>query len=205
MALLHRATMAPTKLELLAAWLPGRSWYTGSGDITRVAAYRFDDPAGAVGIEMVLVGTEDGAIFQVPLTYREAPLPGAEPWLVGTSEHSVLGTRWVYDACGDSVFAPVLASAIAGGIQQAEEYLEVDGERQPIKASMAVTATGGVAPTVSRVESVQDGDPVRILTDAVELMVVRRIDPARPVAGATLTGTWDGQVSPVPLAYAASR
>jgi len=33
----------------------------------------------------------------VPLTYRGAPLDGAEDALVGTTEHGVLGRRWVYD------------------------------------------------------------------------------------------------------------
>ena len=38
-----------------------------------------------------------GGLF-VPLTYRGAPLAGGEADLVGTTEHSALGTRWVYDA-----------------------------------------------------------------------------------------------------------
>lgn len=51
MALLHRAELKPTKLELLAAWLPGRPWYQrrDAADLVRVAGYRFDDPAGAFG------------------------------------------------------------------------------------------------------------------------------------------------------------
>lgn len=54
----------------------------------------------------------------MPLTYRGAPLPGAEPWLVGTMEHSVLGRRWVYDGCGDPVHvAALVATILAGGIQ----------------------------------------------------------------------------------------
>lgn len=76
MALLHRANLHPTKLELLAAWLPGRSWFHGqdTADLVRVAGYRFDDPAGAVGIETMLVKAGDGPVHQVPLTYRGAPL-----------------------------------------------------------------------------------------------------------------------------------
>src|SRR5687767_1046232 len=114
MALLHRAEIRPTKLELLAAWLPGRSWYEGPapGDVTRVSAYRFDDPAGDVGIETLLVRAGDGLLLQVPLTYRGAPLDGHDRWLVGTMEHSVLGRCWVYDGCGDPVYAAVLAEII---------------------------------------------------------------------------------------------
>ncbi|NED57703.1 1,4-alpha-glucan branching protein, partial [Micromonospora aurantiaca] len=31
MAVIHKTTMTPGKLELLAAWLPDRPWYTGTG------------------------------------------------------------------------------------------------------------------------------------------------------------------------------
>jgi hypothetical protein len=43
-----------------------------------VSAYRFDDPAGEVGIETLLVRRGAGPVLQVPLTYRGAPLAGAE-------------------------------------------------------------------------------------------------------------------------------
>jgi hypothetical protein len=32
MALLHDATLVPSKIELLTAWLPGASWFTGRAD-----------------------------------------------------------------------------------------------------------------------------------------------------------------------------
>ncbi|MDQ1651477.1 MAG: hypothetical protein QOI35_677, partial [Cryptosporangiaceae bacterium] len=102
MAVLHRAELKPTKLELLAAWLPGRRWFDGpAAAIERVSSFRFDDPAGAVGIETILVRAGDRPVYQVPLTYRDAPLAGADRWLLGTTDHSVLGQRWVYDGCGD--------------------------------------------------------------------------------------------------------
>ncbi|MGH3742660.1 MAG: maltokinase N-terminal cap-like domain-containing protein, partial [Micromonosporaceae bacterium] len=67
MALLHRATLHPTKLELLAGWLPGRRWFRGeaASEVVRVASYRFDDPAGEVGIETMLVRAADGPVLQV--------------------------------------------------------------------------------------------------------------------------------------------
>ena len=40
----------------------------------------------------------------MPVTYRDAPLPGADAWLIGTMDHSVLGKRWVYDGVGDPVY-----------------------------------------------------------------------------------------------------
>lgn len=203
MALLHRATLRPTKLELLTGWLPGRGWYDGPAgvDVARVAGYRFDDPAGAVGIETLLVRAGDGPVHQVPLTYRDAPLDGGDDWLIGTTEHSVLGRRWVYDACGD----PVYAAAILAGTGQAQEYVEVDGGRELRPPTMVIDSSGADRadlPPMGARRRVVDADPALIVTDTVELTVVRRLDRAVPPAGAVLTGTWQGQPTPVPLAYA---
>ncbi|SCL49056.1 hypothetical protein GA0070606_1408 [Micromonospora citrea] len=210
MALLHKAELRPTKLELVAAWLPGRPWFRGTpgADVVRVAAYRFDDPAGEVGMETLLVRAGDGPIHQVPLTYRGAPLDGGDEWLVGTTEHSVLGRRWVYDACGDPVYAAALASAVLAGTAQAEEYIEIDGRMEHRPRSMTVTssgASGGEAPAVGAVRQVVPDDPTLVVTDTVDLVVVRRLDDGSHPEGATLTGTWDGQPTPLPLAYARPR
>src|SRR3954469_13492171 len=144
MALLHQAQISPTKLELLTAWLPARGWYRAAdgAQLERVAACRFDDPRGEVGIETMLVRAGDGPGLHVPLTYRGAPLEGAEEWLVGTCEHTVLGPRWVYDACGDPVYAAALASAIVAGTGQAEEFVQIDGVPQRREPSMTVTGSG---------------------------------------------------------------
>ncbi|MEV0155153.1 hypothetical protein AB0H57_15610 [Micromonospora sp. NPDC050686] len=208
MALLHRAELRPTKLELLTTWLPGRPWFQGEAGagVERVAAYRFDDPAGEVGIETLLVRAGDGPVHQVPLTYRGAPLDGADRWLIGTCEHSVLGRRWVYDGCGDPVYAAALARAILTGTGQAEEWFEVDGRRERRAPSMVIAGEATTSTTdVTSVTRVEDGDPARIGTDLGELSVLRRLgaDPALP--GARLTGGWDGQPHPLPLAYAVPR
>jgi hypothetical protein len=207
MALLHRAELHPTKLELLTRWLPSRPWYQGRAgtDVTLVAAYRFDDPAGAVGIETMLVKSDDGPIHQIPLTYRGAPLDGGDDWLVGTTEHSLLGRRWVYDACGDPVYAAALASAIFEGTGQAEVFFEVDGRLERREPTMTVTASGGQdadVPAVDALRRVVEDDPTLIVTDSVELAVFRRLEGSSGLAGATLTGAWSGQPTPMPLAYA---
>src|SRR5213080_4022406 len=119
MALVHRATLSPSKQELIESWLPTRSWAAGRRVAGKLAEYRFDDPAGEVGVETILWRTDDGAVLQTPLTYRAAPVADAETYLIGTSEHSVLGHRWVYDGCGDQVWAATLAAAILTGGTQA--------------------------------------------------------------------------------------
>ncbi|MBQ0895809.1 hypothetical protein KBX37_22380 [Micromonospora sp. U56] len=210
MALLHRATLRPTKLELLTEWLPGRSWYDGPAgvEVVRVAGYRFDDPAGEVGIETLLVRAGDGPVHQVPLTYRGAPLDGADDRLVGTTAHSVLGRRWVYDACGDPVYAAALAAAILTGSGQAQEYVEVDGGQERRAPTMAIDSSGADdagLPEVGTPRRVVDADPTLIVTDTVELAVVRRLDRGTSPAGAVLTGSWEGQSTPLPLAFAIRR
>lgn len=209
MALIHQATVNPTKVELLAGWLPGRDWHTGpAGEVVRVASYRFDDPAGAVGIETMLVRVGDGPVLQVPLTYRDAPLDGGDAWLIGTTEHSVLGTRWVYDAFGDPVYAAALAEAILTGAGQVEEFVQHEDrlERRDPNMGIAVIGHGSVgAPAAGAVQRVAEGDPTLVVTETVELTVRRRLDVGGELTGAVLTGTWAGQETPVPLASARPR
>jgi hypothetical protein len=115
MALIHRTTMTPTKLELLAEWLPRQPWYQGDGttDLRRAGGFRLDDPEGEVGIEFMVV-TDGPIAYHVPMTYRGGPLAGAEHALIGTSEHGVLGTRWVYDGVHDPVLRAQLTALLRG-------------------------------------------------------------------------------------------
>ncbi|WP_244892038.1 maltokinase N-terminal cap-like domain-containing protein [Nocardia beijingensis] len=52
--------------------------------------------------------------YHVPLTYRGSPLPDAAESVVGTSEHGVLGTRWVYDATRDPVAVAQIVALLTG-------------------------------------------------------------------------------------------
>jgi Maltokinase N-terminal cap domain len=195
MAIIHQATLTPTKLELLAAWLPGHSWYPGgsAAGLERVAAARFDDPAGAVGVEIFLVRAPGGPLVQAPMTYRAAPLDGADEWLIGTTDHSVLGRRWVYDAVADPVFVAATVAAIRTGGREAAEVVETpDG---PVTRAPMMTMRGsGSQPTGSTAEiiRVDDGDPAVVLTNVGELSVPRRPRATPPDAALTLTATWPG-------------
>ncbi|MFE6837328.1 1,4-alpha-glucan branching protein [Streptomyces sp. NPDC057705] len=120
MAIIHKTTMSPGKLELLAAWLPAQPWYLPTGRppaLARAGGFRLDDPEGEVGIEFMVVTDASGGeptAYHVPLTYRGAPLAGAEAALVGTTEHGVLGRRWVYDGPHDPVLTAQLLALFQG-------------------------------------------------------------------------------------------
>lgn len=120
MAVIHRTTMKPSKLELLTSWLPVQPWYLGTGHeplLTKSGGFRLDDPQGEVGIEFMAVTDESGdqpTTYHVPLTYRAAPLDGAEHALIGTSEHGVLGQRWIHDGTHDPVLVAQLFALILG-------------------------------------------------------------------------------------------
>ena len=202
MALLHRATIRPTKLELLTDWVPTQPW--GEPGVDLVGAYRFDDPDGEVGLETHIVATGGGHLLQVPLTYRGAPLAGADEFLICTMEHSVLGPRWIYDAVGDPVYVQVLASVLLAGVDQAAELVEgADAPREP---SVRVTGSGTLSddvPLVDDVRTSSDGSSTLVQAADLRIVVRRRLDgPAAPAdAGSTLTGTWSGLDAPVLLAY----
>ncbi len=180
MALLHHATLVPTKAELISGWLPGQPWFDGTVEVARpVGAYRFDDPAGEVGVESHLLDVA-GELVHVPVTYRAQELPEAREWLIGTMEHSVLGTRWVYDAVGDPVYRDELTRVIGEGDTQVRMMVQTpDGlvEREP---TILVRGSG------------EAGDG--------RVVVVRR-PGTETRTGAVLTGTWSGQDEPVVLAY----
>ncbi|HVU92752.1 MAG TPA: hypothetical protein VHC23_10985 [Jatrophihabitans sp.] len=112
MAVIHHTTLVPSKLELLAGWLPTRDWFDSPVDgLERAGGFRLDDPAGEVGVELMIVRAADGAAYFVPMAYRDAPADGS---LVGTTEHGVLGRRWVYDGEHDPVLQAQLAALVRG-------------------------------------------------------------------------------------------
>jgi len=209
MALLHKAELTPTKIELLTEWVPAQSWFVGDSgvELTNVAAYRFDDPAGAVGIETILVQAGTGPVLQVPVTYRDAPLAGAEAALVGTTEHSVLGKRWVYDATGDPVYIAAAATAALTGGHQAELNIEIDGEmvvREPTAVVAGSGAPGGAGvnpPAVADLAIHTEAGVTIVEAGALRLVVARVLgdddvlanQPAASEDREVIAGTWPEQ------------
>ncbi|MFJ3307365.1 1,4-alpha-glucan branching protein [Streptomyces sp. NPDC086549] len=140
MAVIHRTVVTPTKLELLTSWLPSRPWYHGGAgepELAKAGGFRLDDPEGEVGIEFVVVTDASGphpTTYLVPLTYRGAPLDGAEHALVGTMEHGVLGRRWAYDGCHDPVLVAQLSALIEGRVQAQDQNISDVPDREVIAA-----------------------------------------------------------------------
>jgi len=74
MALFHRATITPTKAELIADWAPTQAWGPPAGvPIEVVGSYRFDDPDGRVGMgqgEALGMAVYEGRWYIAPSNVR---------------------------------------------------------------------------------------------------------------------------------------
>ena len=195
MALLHEATISPRKDELVGPWLRDRPWWDGEIERAPVGSFRLDDPAGAVGIECFLFGSASGSILFVPVTYRDAALPDAGASLLGTMEHSVLGTRHVYDACADPVFVATVLHTIRSGGRQADLVLRrADGSEVGREPNATAQGEGVLsAPHHDPGSPVFPRDePDRTVVAGVgfELTVMRRLGDAPQ--GPAFTGSFQG-------------
>ncbi len=202
MAIFHRATITPTKQEVIAEWAPTRRWGPPAGvPMEIIGSFRFDDPEGRVGMEVHLASA-DGVLYQVPLTYRDEPLAGADEALITTMEHSVLGTRWVYDGVRDPRFVLMMAAVTMTG--QGEALGMVEHEDRWYIAPTNVRIRGGgwslERAAVDGFELAAEDDFAAVLrSDRFELTMFRR-PSAGPVPTIALTATWEGQSEPVVLA-----
>ena len=194
MAILHRATITPTKAELIGQWAPSRTWGPSAADpVTMVGAYRFDDPDGRVGLEAHLIAA-GGVLFQIPLTYRDQPLDGGEDALITTMEHSVLGTRWVYDGLGDPRFVVMLAAVTMTGQGEALGIVETEGRLYIAPSNVRIHGGGwsGDRVPVDGFDLVSDGMAASVLqNERFELTVFHRptLGPRPPIG---LTASWEG-------------
>jgi hypothetical protein len=67
------------------------------------------------------------------MTYRASALPGADNALIGTTEHGVLGHRWIYDGTHDPVLVTQLVALIQG---------EAEAQAQSVNNTPDPTVTG---------------------------------------------------------------
>lgn len=182
MAVIHKTTMRPTKLELLTPWLPLQPWYVGGGrepELSRVGGFRLDDPQGEVGIEFMVVRDDSGerpVWYHLPLSYRAAPLAGAEQALVGTSEHGVLGQRWVYDGTHDPVLVAQLLALLQGRAEpQAQSVSDTPDPSVTVRAADVPDAVGTASVAVT---DGPDGTRLVVGEGRLTLDVARVLEPA---------------------------
>lgn len=186
MAIIHRTTLTPTKMELLSGWLPSRPWYlgpAGAAEPDKAGGFRLDDPDGEVGIEFMVATDRAGerpVTYHVPLTYRAAPLEGADDALIGTAEHGVLGKRWVYDGTHDPVLVHQLVALIQGGaVPQAQSQNDTADPTVLVQA-----ATGAaLVPAGFSVSDGPDGTLLRIEAGAAGDLAVSVSRVLVPAAG----------------------
>jgi Maltokinase N-terminal cap domain len=174
-AKIHKgATITPHFREFVPAWVVRQPWYPGAegASLTPVGYFRFEDPDGQVGIETHL-WTDGSALYQIPLTYRGAPIEGAADALVTTTEHSVLGTRWIYDAVADPVW-----------LNELLRLVQTNGVSDPSQKS-------GVGPAEARGHCLTSADltPDTVTIDLRRVVTDDRPADAPDVAGLVL-GTW---------------
>lgn len=164
------AKLTSGKMELLAAWLPAQEWFDGDPSrLERMAAFRFVDPDGEVGLDCMII-TSAGSLFHIPVTWRAAPVDDGS--LIGTLEHSVLGTRYCYDGPSDPVYMTELARIIRKADKDADVLAE--GSDEVRDRSITVEGTGSTS------GGTLSGTP----------LVLRALDGRWPTADAHLIGTW---------------
>jgi hypothetical protein len=160
MATVHNTTLTPSKLELLAVWMPKQPWFLGSGapELATAGGFRLDDPAGEVGIEFMVVtdaASPRPTSYLVPMTYRADSPQDAGGALIGTMEHGVLGKRYAYDGAHDPVLCKQLTALVRG---------EAQPQARSESATPEPTVQVGVAPQagticVVRLLTAADADP----------------------------------------------
>jgi hypothetical protein len=207
MALFHLATITPTKADLIAEWAPSQPWGPPvDAPTTVIGSYRFDDPDGRVGMETHLVMAGE-TLLQVPLTYRDEPLEGGDDAFIVEMQHSVLGTRWVYDGLRDPRLVVMLAAVAMTGQGEALGMAVYDGRWYIAPSNVRIQGGGWTQERVpvDGFGIVQDDTSSVVLrNDRFELTVFRRPVPGpRPAIG--LTATWDGRAEPVVLAEVTDR
>ncbi|QFG67851.1 1,4-alpha-glucan branching protein GlgB [Ornithinimicrobium pratense] len=202
-------TLTPPFEEFLPDWVARQRWFRGKTAggpprLRRIGSVRWEDPLGEVGLEDHIVIDESGpepVVYQIPLSYRAEAVAFMSAGLVGTAEHSELGTRYVYDATHDPVFAQVLLQHMYAGTDVPSAHARRLAAHDTVPAlRTAQVLTGEQSNTSIMVQLHREGDPViikvfRVLADG---------DNPDVVVQAAISDTGSRQV-PSPLGYVEGR
>jgi hypothetical protein len=194
MAIIHKTTLVPSKLDLLTSWLPGRAWYQGGASkpaLAKAGGFRLDDPDGEVGLEFMAVTDDSGdepVTYHVPLSYRAAPLPGGDDALIGTMEHGVLGKRWAYDGTRDPVLVRQLFALLLG---EAEPQAQSINETPDPSVTRSITGNPGTFPIeIAGVQDEQRSTDITVRPATAPGPVMLRVNRVlRPTAPGLMTGS----------------
>ena len=167
--------------DFLGDWMARQRWYANKGAQPRldeIGSWSFaaaSTPAELEGVELVTHLVIDHAVgkpalYQVPLSYRVAPLQGADHAIVGTLPDG----RTVYDGPHDPTWALAMLAMIMAGDDGVGDRVQVAGRRSPAAAQVHPTTArvlrgeqsntsiifeGGQRPVICKVfRALHDGD-----------------------------------------------
>ena len=162
--------------DYLEAWMVNQRWYAGKGRAPRfgdIGGFALENPTGnpdgeiSIRVHLILDHAEQPLLYQVPLTERRTPLPGAERALVATLERGD-GPVYIYDGPHDPAYARALLRLILdegeANDPQTSGRLAARGHRYPAGDGIEITASrvlGGEQSNTSIVyeTALRGGDP----------------------------------------------
>jgi hypothetical protein len=129
---------------------------------------------------------QDVVSYLVPMTYRAAALGGADGALIGTSEHGVLGRRFLYDGPADQVLRTQLSELVRGNAQP---------QAQTRSGSPDPTVLVGAVPDATHVDLVRALSTSEAAPGPGEVSVPWRLPDGSQVRGVVLRASPPGGIS----------
>jgi predicted trehalose synthase len=149
--------MAPVAVlgEALSHWIGHQRWFSGKGaaPLLRLLGsleWPAHDDVRVLTHLVLDEGVGRGALYQVPVTYRELPLDGAQGAFIAELDDPDGKTRYAYDAPHDPAFADLLLRLIVEGGSVGDSEVSAQGAplRQP---DASATSAGALRSATSRV------------------------------------------------------
>ncbi|WP_259336079.1 maltokinase N-terminal cap-like domain-containing protein, partial [Clavibacter californiensis] len=127
--------------DFLAAWMREQRWFASKGTdprLERIGGWSFSDEGWFARIETHLIidhGSAKPVLYQVPLTYRQAPLEELKPFHIGTIVEDDGVELHVYDGPHDPAYAWALIRTILddreADVDETSLGATARGQRQP--------------------------------------------------------------------------